>query len=60
MTWTAFQSKFQHIRDNKAFELFVISVIILSSLLIGVRTYNLPETALTFLWVMDYGVTVFF
>jgi voltage-gated sodium channel len=40
--------------------LFVISVIILSSLLIGVRTYNLPETAITFLWVMDYGVTVFF
>jgi voltage-gated sodium channel len=60
MTWTAFQSKFQHIRDNKVFELFVISVIILSSLLIGVRTYNLPETAITFLWVMDYGVTVFF
>jgi voltage-gated sodium channel len=28
--------------------------------LIGVRTYNLPETAITFLWVMDYGVTVFF
>jgi voltage-gated sodium channel len=60
MTWTAFQSKFQHIRDNKVFELFVISVIILSSLLIGVRTYDLPDAAVTFLWVMDYGVTVFF
>lgn len=60
MTWTAFQSKFQHIRDNKVFELFVISVIILSSLLIGVRTYDLPDAVVTFLWVMDYGVTVFF
>lgn len=60
MTWAAFQSKFQHIRDNKVFELFVISVIILSSLLIGVRTYDLPDAAITFLWVMDYGVTVFF
>ncbi|KUJ74698.1 ion transporter [Thiomicrospira sp. XS5] len=60
MTWTAFQSKFQHIRDNKVFELFVISVIILSSLLIGVRTYDLPDAAVTLLWVMDYGVTVFF
>lgn len=60
MTWDGFQCKFQQIRDNKAFEMFVIAVIILSSLLIGVRTYPLPETALTFLWVMDYAVTLFF
>ncbi|MDR9499065.1 MAG: ion transporter [Hydrogenovibrio sp.] len=60
MTWQGFQTHFQRIRDNKAFELFVIAVIILSSLMIGVRTYPLPETALTFLWVMDYGVTLFF
>lgn len=60
MTWSEFQFKFQHIRDNKLFELFVISVIILSSLMIGLKTYDLPSGFMTFLWVMDYAVTVFF
>jgi len=60
MTWNEFQFKFQHIRDNKLFELFVISVIILSSLMIGLKTYDLPSGVMTFLWVMDYAVTVFF
>ncbi|QBZ82548.1 ion transporter [Hydrogenovibrio crunogenus] len=60
MTWSEFQFKFQHIRDNKLFELFVITVIILSSLMIGLKTYDLPSGVMTFLWVMDYAVTVFF
>lgn len=60
MTWNDFQTRFQTIRDNKVFELFVITVIILSSLMIGVRTYDLPAGAMTFLWLMDYGVTLFF
>jgi len=58
--WANFQHKFQLIRDNKAFELFVISVIIISSLMIGVKTYPLPDTLNTVLWVLDYGVTMFF
>lgn len=60
MTWNDFQLKFQTVRDNKMFEMFVISIIIFSSLMIGVRTYNLHpffESALIFL---DYGVTLFF
>ena len=32
MTWNDFQTSFQKVRDNKAFELFVIGVIIFSSL----------------------------
>ncbi len=60
MATSAFQVKFQAIRDNKAFELFVITIIILSSLMIGVKTYPLPESFVTVLWVMDYGVTLFF
>lgn len=60
MTWSNFQLHFQAIRDNKIFELFVIGVIIFSSLMIGVRTYNLPDFAITFLWLMDYAVTLFF
>ncbi|MDX1796903.1 MAG: ion transporter, partial [Hydrogenovibrio sp.] len=58
--WTQLQNRFQLIRDNKFFELFVIAVIILSSLMIGMRTYPLPLEAETILWTLDYAVTVFF
>lgn len=60
MTWSEFQLRFQTIRDNKIFELFVITVIIFSSLMIGVSTYNLPPGFETALWLLDYGVTLFF
>jgi len=60
MTWDDFQIKFQTIRDNKAFEMFVISIIIFSSLMIGMRTYDLHPYAENALWVLDYGVTLFF
>ena len=45
---------------HKAFELFVISVIILSALLIGAKTYAIPKTALQIFYVLDIGITVFF
>ena len=54
------QRRFQTIRDNKVFELFVIGVIIFSSMMIGVKTYDLSSGMLTFLWLMDYAVTLFF
>jgi len=60
MATSAFQVKFQAIRDNKAFELFVITIIILSSLMIGAKTYPLPEALVSVLCVMDYAVTLFF
>jgi len=60
MTWLDFQNRFQKIRDNKVFELFVISVIIFSSLMIGIRTYELPGLVETILVSLDYAVTLFF
>lgn len=54
------QLKLQQIRDNKAFELFVIGVILFSSVMIGVRTYQLSDLMANILWVLDYGVTLFF
>ena len=60
MTWDHFQLKFQEIRDNKAFEMFVIAIIIFSSLMIGVRTYNLHPIAENTLIFLDYAVTLFF
>lgn len=54
------QSKFQSIRDNKLFEIFVITVIIFSSLMIGIKTYNVPDWLNSTLWGLDYAVTLFF
>jgi len=52
--------KLQALRDNKAFELFVIGVILFSSVMIGIKTYALSELMANVLWVLDYGVTLFF
>ncbi len=60
MTWNDFQIKFQKIRDNKAFELFVIGVIIFSSLMIGVQTYDLHPWMDGGIRFLDYAVTLFF
>ncbi len=60
MTWNEFQQRFQQIRDNKIFEIFVITVIIFSSLMIGIRTYELNPTFEMVLIALDYGVTIFF
>lgn len=59
-SWQALQTKFMAIRDNKAFEWFVISVIVLSSIVIGAKTYDISPTALNVLAVLDVGVTLFF
>jgi voltage-gated sodium channel len=48
------------LHNNKLFEFVVIGVIILSSLLIGVKTYDIDPNYLTVLQVMDASVTVFF
>jgi voltage-gated sodium channel len=60
MSWELFQARFQKIRDNKVFELFVIGVIVFSSLVIGVRTYELHPLLDGGLRFLDYAVTLFF
>ena len=60
MTWQGFQNQFQLLRDNKIFEIFVISIIILSSLVIGIKTYDLNPIFENVLMFLDYGVTIFF
>ena len=54
------QSRFIQLRENKAFELFVISVIVLSALVIGAKTYHIPQLALDVFAVLDVGITLFF
>ena len=51
---------FHRIQSNKLFEIFVITVIVLSAILVGVRTYPVGEPYLPILNILDYGVTLFF
>lgn len=51
---------FVKIRSNKAFELFVVSVIIISALLVGVKTYEIsPTLHIATIW-LDFFITIFF
>jgi len=54
------QEQFTKIKENKAFELFVISIIIISALMIGVKTYEIPQWATTSLIYLDWFITGFF
>jgi len=54
------QAKFERVRSNKAFELFVVSVIIFSALMIGAKTYDIPEAVSKAVIVLDWFITIFF
>ncbi|MGI9282249.1 MAG: ion transporter [Endozoicomonas sp.] len=54
------QARFNAIRSNKIFELFVVGIIIFSALVIGAKTYNLPPFLAGTINVLDIGITVFF
>jgi len=54
------QQASQQLRDNKLFEWFIVSVIIISALLIGARTYPIPESVVTVIRWLDVGITVLF
>ena len=54
------QQRFLTLRSNKAFEFFVISVIILSALVIGAKTYNIPQLVLDIFAMLDLAITLFF
>ncbi|SFG37766.1 ion transporter [Neptunomonas qingdaonensis] len=54
------QSRFYTLRHNRFFEIFVIAVIVFSALVIGAKTYEIPENILTLIGWMDIGITLFF
>jgi len=57
-TW---RDRFERLRSNKAFELTVITIIVVSALLLGAKTYEEEVSRFqeVMLW-LDVGVTVFF
>lgn len=54
------QKSFLKIRSNKAFEIFVISIIVFSALVIGAKTYDIPENVLTVVSWLDHFITLVF
>lgn len=60
MNASALQNQFIRIRTNKMFEIFVISVIILSALLVGAKTYEMSPTMHTLTIFFDWFISAFF
>ena len=54
------QEQFEKIRSNKAFEFFVIGVIIFSALIAGVKTYDVSPALLSVVTVLDWTITLIF
>ena len=54
------QARFDRLRSNKAFEIFVISIIVISALVIGVKTYPLPPAVTQAIIFLDWCITFFF
>ena len=54
------QQKLNKLRSNKAFELFVIFIIIFSALVIGAKTYEISSTMLRFVHYLDWLITFIF
>ena len=60
MNYASLQSSFFKLKNNRAFEFFVIFIIIISALEIGAKTYSLPTQALAFTKILDLFITLFF
>ncbi|MCL9780226.1 ion transporter [Vibrio sp. S4M6] len=56
----SWQARFEQLRSNKIFELFVVGVIIFSALVIGAKTYSLPDFVLRLIHVLDWMITLIF
>ena len=60
LNFSKIRNVFYKIRQNNFFEFFVVSIIILSALNIGLRTYNIDPSVLQTLILFDYLITIFF
>ena len=60
MNYSAVQNSFFKLKNNRAFEFFVIFIIIISALEIGAKTYELPDVAISFTKMLDLFITLFF
>lgn len=54
------QQRFERIRSNRAFELFVVLIIIFSALTVGAKTYDMPDPMVRALAWLDTFITLIF
>jgi len=60
LSFSKLQAHFVALRSNRLFETFVIVVILVSALVIGASTYDMPPAVLGVFDVLDVAVTLFF
>ena len=60
MSAQSLRERFERLHQNKFFELTVIFIIVMSALLIGARTYDEVSRFDQVMYVLDWGVTLFF
>lgn len=60
METTPLINRFARIRDNKFFEVFIIFVIIVSAILVGIKTYDLPPWLLNTFLFFDWAISLIF
>lgn len=58
--YQAIKMNLNDLKNNKIFELLVVSVIIISALEIGAKTFQLPDSAVSLTDILDVFITVFF
>lgn len=60
MSFQSIQQTFLNLRSHKVFELFIVSVIIFSALMVGAKTYELSDSLSSLLVWLDWGITLLF
>lgn len=60
MDFKKLESSFFRLRSNKAFELFVVSIIIFSAVVIGIKTYDIPPLVNDVVLALDWLITLIF
>jgi voltage-gated sodium channel len=58
--YDSLKSSLTRLKNNKAFELSVVAVIIISALEIGAKTFELTDSAVSITDILDIFITVFF
>jgi len=60
MNFNSLQQRSANLRSNKAFEMFVVGIIVTSALLVGAKTYDMHPVVEQFVHWLDYLVTLIF
>lgn len=60
MNTDTLQKRFFQLRSNKAFELFVVGIIIFSALVVGAKTYDISPFTLSLIGWLDHAITAIF